>query len=601
METNASTPLASGYMFRVELANGTVVLYSYSCSTSRLTLTLTTYDQGYDSCVAIGVYGYWYNCNSQEQWSQDVVFRPNAAIESSEFSSMDTSSASISSSSSEQSSSTSLSSSTGPTSSSVETSSSAAESSSVEVSSSSAASSSAADSSTVVSSAIESSAIESSADEASSSSAVVSSSAAVEPSFEGSSNGDNLNWILTIPGQLGPWTSVTVALSRGEENPEFDFKSTDVEVRGIDVTSRTDITITDDSVSITIDYAVGPNDPVTIDISALATGGGAWTINGHIEVTTADGTKLVKRATISFDLSDTITADAFSSDGIASSEERSSSSTASDITPSSAVESSAVESSAVESSAVESSAVESSAIESSAAESSAVESSATEFESSAAESSTVESSSTGFSNTTSTTTEDQVSTTVITVTSCSDNVCTEAPVTTGVTVVTTTSSGVVTEYTTYCPLPTSTDGHKGNDGPSTTVVTVTSCDADSCTETAVTTGVTVITTTEGSVETVYTTYCPLSSEVSGESTHAAGSTGASAVTTGGKEEGTSTATIAVTSTITPAGGASSGEATTSGPGSGSTVATVSTFEGAGVKLSAVSTAVAGVLALLFLA
>lgn len=45
-------------------------------------------------------------------------------------------------------------------------------------------------------------------------------------------------------------------------------------------------------------------------------------------------------------------------------------------------------------------------------------------------------------------------TTVITVTSCEENACSEVPVTTGVTVVTSTIEGVVTEYTTYCPLST---------------------------------------------------------------------------------------------------------------------------------------------------
>jgi hypothetical protein len=48
------------------------------------------------------------------------------------------------------------------------------------------------------------------------------------------------------------------------------------------------------------------------------------------------------------------------------------------------------------------------------------------------------------------------STTVITITSCEANKCSEVPVTTGVTVVTETKNGVVTEYTTYCPLTTAT-------------------------------------------------------------------------------------------------------------------------------------------------
>lgn len=45
-------------------------------------------------------------------------------------------------------------------------------------------------------------------------------------------------------------------------------------------------------------------------------------------------------------------------------------------------------------------------------------------------------------------------TTVITVTSCEENKCSEVPVTTGVTVITSTIDNVVTEYTTYCPLST---------------------------------------------------------------------------------------------------------------------------------------------------
>ena len=113
-----------------------------------------------------------------------------------------------------------------------------------------------------------------------------------------------------------------------------------------------------------------------------------------------------------------------------------------------------------------------------------------------------------------TTTKTDISTTVITVTSCDDKKCTVTPVTTGVTVITITTDEVVTEFTTYCPLPSST----GNDitttktDISTTVITVTSCDDKKCTVTPVTTGLTVITVTSDEVITAYTTYCPLPSE-----------------------------------------------------------------------------------------
>ncbi|KAH3686442.1 hypothetical protein WICPIJ_002622 [Wickerhamomyces pijperi] len=57
-------------------------------------------------------------------------------------------------------------------------------------------------------------------------------------------------------------------------------------------------------------------------------------------------------------------------------------------------------------------------------------------------------------NSTSYATENDVQTTVVTITSCHDNACSEVPVTTGLTVVTTTIDSTVTEYTTYCPLTT---------------------------------------------------------------------------------------------------------------------------------------------------
>ncbi|CCH40878.1 hypothetical protein BN7_412 [Wickerhamomyces ciferrii] len=59
-------------------------------------------------------------------------------------------------------------------------------------------------------------------------------------------------------------------------------------------------------------------------------------------------------------------------------------------------------------------------------------------------------------------------TTVITVTSCEENKCTEVPVTTGVTVVTSTVDNVVTEYTTYCPLSTSEAPAPSSQAPKTT-------------------------------------------------------------------------------------------------------------------------------------
>jgi len=108
-----------------------------------------------------------------------------------------------------------------------------------------------------------------------------------------------------------------------------------------------------------------------------------------------------------------------------------------------------------------------------------------------------------------------VGTTVVTITSCSNDVCVTTSVTTGLTTVTDES----TTFTTFCPLPTkstkeSSNGEGGGkETPktreqeiSTTTVTVTSCNEnDVCNEYPVTTGVTTITDDF----TTYTTYCPL--------------------------------------------------------------------------------------------
>ncbi|KAH3686966.1 hypothetical protein WICPIJ_002052, partial [Wickerhamomyces pijperi] len=101
---------------------------------------------------------------------------------------------------------------------------------------------------------------------------------------------------------------------------------------------------------------------------------------------------------------------------------------------------------------------------------------------------------------TSTATEDDVHTTVVTITSCHDNACSESAVTTGYKVVTTTEESEVTSYTTYCPLTASTTTEEA---VHTTVVTITSCHNDACHLTSVTTGYEVVTTTEGTEVTTY--------------------------------------------------------------------------------------------------
>ena len=116
------------------------------------------------------------------------------------------------------------------------------------------------------------------------------------------------------------------------------------------------------------------------------------------------------------------------------------------------------------------------------------------------------------------TTKTDMLTTVVTITSCSDNKCSAVTETTGLTVVTEND----TTYTTYCPLSTESKAPETTKVPetstatelSTTVVTITSCSDGKCTERPKTTGVTIITKDS----TIYTTYCPLTSEPTTEPT-----------------------------------------------------------------------------------
>ncbi|CCG21947.1 Cht2 GPI-linked chitinase [Candida orthopsilosis Co 90-125] len=189
----------------------------------------------------------------------------------------------------------------------------------------------------------------------------------------------------------------------------------------------------------------------------------------------------------------------------------------------------------------------------------------------------------GYKNTTSTndpivSTATDIHTTIVTITSCEANKCSEVPVTTGVLTI----SEVDTVYTTYCPLPTTSAKPTTTAKPSTsvkasvstasnvetTIVTITSCEANKCSEVPVTTGVVTVT----DVNTVYTTYCPLPTTTSAaapapvapvesSSAPAAETTAAQTVQTSeaeavttvgtGAEAETLTTTFELTSTVAP--------------------------------------------------
>lgn len=148
----------------------------------------------------------------------------------------------------------------------------------------------------------------------------------------------------------------------------------------------------------------------------------------------------------------------------------------------------------------------------------------------------------------------------------------------GTSVVTETISGVVTSYTTYCPISTVTDDQR-----STTVVTITSCTADHpCSEGGE--GYTTVTKTiiknpgEGEGTTVSATLPIATLTLGGDEGSEGPVTGGGVITTT-NAEGTTVVIVYKTSTT------GEGEASTTGGGEGETSASVTTFEGVGNKLA----------------
>ncbi|CAH1828128.1 unnamed protein product [Saccharomyces cerevisiae] len=104
--------------------------------------------------------------------------------------------------------------------------------------------------------------------------------------------------------------------------------------------------------------------------------------------------------------------------------------------------------------------------------------------------------------TTEQTTETTKQTTVVTISSCESDVCSKTASPAIVSTSTATINGVTTEYTTWCPIPTTESRQQ------TTLVTVTSCESGVCSETASPAIVSTATATVNDVVTVYPTWRP---------------------------------------------------------------------------------------------
>ncbi|CAI7400266.1 BAD_collapsed_G0034980.mRNA.1.CDS.1 [Saccharomyces cerevisiae] len=101
-------------------------------------------------------------------------------------------------------------------------------------------------------------------------------------------------------------------------------------------------------------------------------------------------------------------------------------------------------------------------------------------------------------------------TTLITVSSCESNSCSNTVSSAVVSTATTTINGITTEYTTWCPLSATelTTVSKLESEEKTTLITVTSCESGVCSETASPAIVSTATATVNDVVTVYSTWSP---------------------------------------------------------------------------------------------
>ncbi|KAH3686420.1 hypothetical protein WICPIJ_002599 [Wickerhamomyces pijperi] len=94
-----------------------------------------------------------------------------------------------------------------------------------------------------------------------------------------------------------------------------------------------------------------------------------------------------------------------------------------------------------------------------------------------------------------------IATTVLTITSCSDNACSDVPVTTGVTVITTTVGSVETVYTTYCPLTTESEAASSSSSSSKVTSTTPVSSSAVATASSSATGTTVLSAVSGTTTT----------------------------------------------------------------------------------------------------
>lgn len=251
-----------------------------------------------------------------------------------------------------------------------------------------------------------------------SSSALPSSTAT--PSINGSFVDGAPVWDIYIPGALGPWSLVEISSAN---EAEFTYSNIQLLVNGSNV-SPSVFQQNGNSFQYNYDDEISDDEMLQAHIVAAPFSGQSATIDLVIAITDRSGAKLVKRATTTFTLSSTITASASSSSALSASSSSSSSVVGS------------ASSSLIESTPVPSS---------SSFATSSISAAPTSADTSA-------SGATAGDLSTSVVIVESDQTTIATITSCSDQVCTEQPTTVLVQTVTQTIGNIINIYTTYCPL-----------------------------------------------------------------------------------------------------------------------------------------------------
>ncbi|ODV71441.1 uncharacterized protein CYBJADRAFT_192017 [Cyberlindnera jadinii NRRL Y-1542] len=303
------------------------------------------------------------------------------------------------------------------------------------------------------------------------------------PSY--SSYGD-LVWTLTIPENLGPWISLYVTFSNnGTENNQYSYNLGLGYIDSVNTFNQS--MLTPDTVAFQVPGNISETNIVNFAVSGEPyPDTSIWTSIVTILMEVPYDTRLSKRSSfLEWTLEATIEGNATNS----SSEALISSSTVSSSMSSLLSSEESGSSSVLEPSGSPEGSVSELSEETTSSISESVQSSSSQTSVFTAE-----------AEITSTSTIEDISTTVITVTSCDEDVCITTGVTTGVVIITITENGIVSSYTTYCPTTTEFDLR-------TTVITVTSCEEDICTKIPVTTGITTITTTENGKLATYTTFC----------------------------------------------------------------------------------------------